>query len=272
MPKVKKRSAAKRIRAKVETTTSRVTAGSSKPPTTTTTASEEDQRESPAATSPTITTMMGPCSDKVTSMLATFRHLLTSYAASHLECAKYAPAISKYMRNKFTFLGLKAPARRALQKEFLAESGSDLEDRRTLMEFVRCLWEQDERDFQGFGVDLLAQYRETLLGVTEDDFRGAVGVVEHCVVTKSWWDTVDAISYPGQQITRSTKREIIFPSTQLHHNDVNRGYWFYLVHDFSSVWLLCEAATGSGCPDRVAVDRPPRHVAQEGGHSTPGVL
>ena len=95
-------------------------------------------------------------------------------------------------------MGLKVPARRALQKEFLAENGERLRDRTTLVQFVECLWEQPERDFQGFGVDLLAQYRESLLGETEAEFREAVGVAEHCVVTKSWWDTVDAIAYPGR--------------------------------------------------------------------------
>lgn len=88
-------------------------------------------------------------------------------------------------------------ARRALQKEFLAENGEKFKVRETLVEFVKCLWEQQERDFQGFGVDLLAQYRDVLLGETEAEFWEAVGVAEHCVVTKSWWDTVDAISYPG---------------------------------------------------------------------------
>ena len=101
------------------------------------------------------------------------------------------------MRGQFPFLGLKAPARRALQKEFLRENGEGLQVRETLMAVVRGLWEQEEREFQGFGVDLLAEYRDVLLGETEAEFWEAVGVAQHCVVTKSWWDTVDAISYPG---------------------------------------------------------------------------
>ena len=135
--------------------------------------------------------------------------MLTSHVASHPECGKYAPAISKYMRNKFTFFGLKAPARRALQKEFLKENDTHLEDRETLMEFVRCLWAQEERDFQGFGVDLMAQYRDLLLGTSEGDFHTAVGVVEHCIINKSWWDTVDAIAYPGMPHARTHTSSVI---------------------------------------------------------------
>ena len=190
--KRKSAAASRRKRQAVHTESSSGVGEADATTTTTTTPSEEAQSTEPA------TSKMLPCtSHKVTRMLADFRHLLTSHAASHPECAKYAPAISKYMRNQFPFLGLKAPARRALQKQFLAEHGSSFEDRQTLTEFVGGLWEEEERDFQGFGVDLLAQYRETLLGDTEEHFREAVGVVKHCVITKSWWDTVDAISYPG---------------------------------------------------------------------------
>lgn len=135
--------------------------------------------------------------DMARELTSRLRVLLTSHVSSHPECKQYATSISKYMRNQFVFMGLKAPARRALQKEFVRENGESLKTREVLAEFMNALWEEEEREFQACGVDLLAQYKEVLLGETEAEFWEAVGVAEHCVVTKSWWDTVDAISYPG---------------------------------------------------------------------------
>ena len=136
--------------------------------------------------------------DKPSHMLSEFRAMLSTHVASHPECDQNAPAMSKYLRNQFPFMGLKAPARRALQKDFLGRHDATLHNRHTMIGFVRGLWEEEEREFQAFGVDLLAQYREVLLGTTKQEFQEAIALCQHCVVTKSWWDTVDAISYPGQ--------------------------------------------------------------------------
>jgi 3-methyladenine DNA glycosylase AlkD len=106
--------------------------------------------------------------------------------------------MSKYMRNKFTFMGLRAPARRALQKAFLTDNREAREDRATLLSFTRALWGQDEREFQAFAVDLLFMCRSIVLGDTELDFHEAMGLAEYFVVTKSWWDTVDPIAYQGE--------------------------------------------------------------------------
>lgn len=140
-------------------------------------------------------------------LVAAFQGMLTAHISSHPECAEQAPAMSKYMRNKFLFMGLKAPARRALQKTFLEENREAREDRATIIGFARALWEQEEREFQGFGVDLLIKCRDIVLGETEKDFQEAMGLAEHCVVTKSWWDTVDAIAYQGDNKGRGDRRE-----------------------------------------------------------------
>lgn len=115
--------------------------------------------------------------------------------------------MSKYMRNKFPFLGLKAPARRALLMSFVASNKDKLHDRDILTGLLYGLWDAEEREFQGCGVDLLEQFKAVLLdGDDEKIFREAVSVAKHCVVTKSWWDTVDAIAYPGKGSTLSLWR------------------------------------------------------------------
>ena len=133
--------------------------------------------------------------DKVAHMLSSFKRALSAYVKSHSECKEYAPVITKYMRNQFTFFGIKAPARRALQKSFFEENIEHLKSRDAVIGLIGALWDQEERDFQGFAVDLMSQQKKSLLGESDREFSEVMAVAERCVVTKSWWDTVDAIAY-----------------------------------------------------------------------------
>jgi 3-methyladenine DNA glycosylase AlkD len=56
-----------------------------------------------------------------------------------------------------------------------------------LQEIVKELWTLEQREFQYFGVELMAFYKKLWNEKTIDLF-------EHCIVNKSWWDTVDFIS------------------------------------------------------------------------------
>ena len=129
-----------------------------------------------------------------TTLFSRLHETLMSHASEHPECSEYAPSIEKYMRFKFPFFGIKSPPRRALLKKFVASFDSEFHDFDTLASLLHKLWEAKEREFQNCGVDLMEQFKDVLLSRGFDE---AVGVVQHCIVTKSWWDTVDAISYPG---------------------------------------------------------------------------
>ena len=106
----------------------------------------------------------------------------------------YAAAMRKYMRNQFLFFGLKAPERRKLQKEFTVTHEDKLTRHSFLLEFVCCLWKQDERECQLYGVDLMSQFDSTALGETQAEFDEAVSCIESLITTKSWWDTVDLLA------------------------------------------------------------------------------
>ena len=106
----------------------------------------------------------------------------------------YAAAMHKYMRKQFSFFGLKAPERRKLQKEFTATHRDKLTRRSFLLEFVCCLWKQDERECQLYGVDLMSQFDSTALGETQAEFDEAVTCIQSLITTKSWWDTVDLLA------------------------------------------------------------------------------
>jgi len=118
--------------------------------------------------------------------------------------AEAAVPMVKYMRDKFTYLGLKSPQRRALFKQFLSEHGlppgEDLED------IVRQMWQLAPREYQYTAMDLM------------DRMARQVGpqhipLLEYLLVTKSWWDTVDSLAahQVGGLIARypQTRDEII---------------------------------------------------------------
>ena len=131
-------------------------------------------------------------------LLSEFKQLLNSHIAAHPDCRKSAPQMQKYMHNQFKFFGLQSPARRLIQAGFIKSHHGELEDRDTLLQFVPLLWQQEEREFQYFGLDLMKAFRNSILGTSLDHFQEAVSCVEQLVTSKSWWDTVDALSYPGR--------------------------------------------------------------------------
>jgi len=98
--------------------------------------------------------------------------------------AQAAP-MKKYMRDQFEYLGIKTPQNTAIQKEFYKENGlpalSDLD------EILHDLWELPQREFQYVGMGLLGKFEKQLPAEFID-------TLEYLIVTKSWWDTVDAIA------------------------------------------------------------------------------
>jgi 3-methyladenine DNA glycosylase AlkD len=99
--------------------------------------------------------------------------------------AEWAVGAAAYMRDQFPFLGIRTPARRRLAKEALAGLPPLTESQ--LTDSARALWQQPEREFQYAGCDLLSKH----VGVTGPGF---IDVVHELVVTKAWWDTVDALA------------------------------------------------------------------------------
>jgi len=93
--------------------------------------------------------------------------------------------MKQYMRNQFEYFGLKTPQRRALCISYM--KSKPLPEGKELREIVLQLWELPERDFQYFAMELLVKCRKQWV---ESD----IGLFEHLITNKSWWDTVDLIS------------------------------------------------------------------------------
>ncbi|MBN1251103.1 MAG: DNA alkylation repair protein [Bacteroidales bacterium] len=97
-----------------------------------------------------------------------------------------AIAMSKYMKNKFDFCGIKSPLRKEIDKSFFKDYG--FPESENIEEIISNLWQQPEREFQYFAIQLL----EKEIKIKVDENR--INLYKKLIISKSWWDTVDAIS------------------------------------------------------------------------------
>jgi 3-methyladenine DNA glycosylase AlkD len=98
-----------------------------------------------------------------------------------------AEPMARYMRNQFPFLGIGTPARRALLRATLTAPDARRIDRVQLLALVGSLWDKPEREYQYAACDLLVRGVKVL--TTAD-----LPAIETCIISKSWWDTVDALA------------------------------------------------------------------------------
>ena len=96
-----------------------------------------------------------------------------------------AAPMKKYMRGQFEYLGIKTPQNKTLMKEFISKYGlPHIEDLDTIL---RDLWALPEREFQYVGLGLLDKLEKKLPA-------NFIKPIEYLIITKPWWDTVDAIA------------------------------------------------------------------------------
>ena len=97
----------------------------------------------------------------------------------------YAAHMSAYMKNRFPFYGIKSKDRRSLQKDFLKKNG--LPEIKELGKIVIAAYKFPQREMQYFAIELVNKMKPEL----EANF---IEIAEKMIVTKSWWDTVDAVA------------------------------------------------------------------------------
>ncbi|MFR9797377.1 DNA alkylation repair protein [Streptomyces sp. MS06] len=111
------------------------------------------------------------------------QRLTTVYAAA--ADPSTAAAMQSYMKDVAPFLGLPAPARRALSRTVLHGTRRPGEADCAAIA-LRC-WELPEREYHYFAVDYLRRYA----GCCSSAF---LPVARRLVTTVSWWDTVDPLA------------------------------------------------------------------------------
>jgi 3-methyladenine DNA glycosylase AlkD len=96
-----------------------------------------------------------------------------------------AGPMSKYMKGHFPFLGIKSPLRKELEKQFFKET--EILKSPFDQDFVRALWEKDEREYQYTAITYMGKFIKKLP-------KEVIHFLEGLITTKSWWDSVDSIA------------------------------------------------------------------------------
>lgn len=106
-------------------------------------------------------------------------------AFSHVRNPEEAVMMKKYMKDKFPFLGIKAPQRKQVQKEWFREiKSSGLHH----WDIVSRLWEKPEREYHYVALDFLQKVPSK--AIEKDDYK----ILEDLILTNTWWDSVDSIA------------------------------------------------------------------------------
>ena len=95
-----------------------------------------------------------------------------------------AESMSKYMQDKFSFLGIRGATRTEIYKKYFP----DARKTKTIdWYFVESCWNKEEREFQYVVVYYLKAMQKFLK-------REDISRLKYLIVTKSWWDTVDLLA------------------------------------------------------------------------------
>ena len=95
-----------------------------------------------------------------------------------------AESMSRYMQDKFRFLGIRGATRTEIYKKYFP----DARKTKTIdWDFVESCWNKEEREFQYVVVYYLKAMQKFLK-------REDISRLKYLIVTKSWWDTVDLLA------------------------------------------------------------------------------
>jgi 3-methyladenine DNA glycosylase AlkD len=106
-------------------------------------------------------------------------------------------AMSKYMKGRFPFYGIKAIERKLLQKEWFKSLPPDLsnEDRRNV---IKELWLKENRELHYVAIDWMNGWNKKFISSEDKD------LLKWLITNNSWWDSVDSIAsnYLGKYIAK----------------------------------------------------------------------
>ncbi len=97
------------------------------------------------------------------------------------ENAEVALQMARYMRNQFSFLGIKTPERRAITSPYFKEAKLSQE---IDWAFVEACWNKPYREAQLVAIDYLKDMEKHLV-------LADIEKIKSLLIKKSWWDTVD---------------------------------------------------------------------------------
>lgn len=96
-------------------------------------------------------------------------------------------AMSKYMKDRFSFFGIKSTERKLIQRNWISTLPKDF-DNQTRWEIIHELWEKEEREFHYTAIDWLNSWNTKWIEVSD------AAHLEWLITNHSWWDSVDALA------------------------------------------------------------------------------
>jgi 3-methyladenine DNA glycosylase AlkD len=96
-----------------------------------------------------------------------------------------AVSMSKYMKNRFPFLGINSPTRVQLTRNYLKKIS--FRPGPETPSLIQSLWNEPEREFQYVGMELAEKWQKK-------SGPEAIDLLERLIVEKSWWDSVDFLA------------------------------------------------------------------------------
>lgn len=103
-----------------------------------------------------------------------------------------AEPMARYMRDQFPFLGVMAPAQKAVWRRVAADLPRHLPEP-VVVEAARALWRRPEREHQYLACTLVNRHA-TLPARAPGASPAFLDTVEALITSRSWWDTVDSLA------------------------------------------------------------------------------
>ncbi|MBQ4821614.1 DNA alkylation repair protein [Aquimarina sp. MMG016] len=101
--------------------------------------------------------------------------------------AEEARAMEAYMKDLFTYYGIKAPKRKILLKETINEFKGEL-TRDNVIKVSNTLYQDLHRELHYCAIEIVDRFLRKKYTVNDIQF------IEKLIVTNSWWDSVDFIA------------------------------------------------------------------------------
>ena len=98
-----------------------------------------------------------------------------------------AEGMSRYMKNRFTYFGIKKPKRAEIQKEWFSSLPKDFSPDKK-RELILELWQKEQREFHYVAMDYMAKWKDSELTIEDISF------LEFLLTNHSWWDSVDTLA------------------------------------------------------------------------------
>jgi 3-methyladenine DNA glycosylase AlkD len=98
---------------------------------------------------------------------------------------KNAIGMKAYMLHQFNFFGIKTPLRDSIVKAHI--KSHPLQDMNEIESIVIALWQMPNRELAYFAIDVFAANKKLWT-------PASIQLIEYCISSKSWWETVDGIA------------------------------------------------------------------------------